>query len=769
VITGEAGIGKTRIANELLRLAVLDGAMVVTYACTSGDGLTPLSSLLTLTHSLLAQPGALGCASEHLQYLRRLQSPEPAASPMAGGMAADIAYAQLVYSLAELAAAITDEGPLLVFIDDAHRLHQTSWRIFTDVVDRLADKRVMLVLAARQLPEWYATLGINGSDGRSRHARLVPFGAAESSAFLDMWSDKNACPLAVEVTESLREVSRGNPFYLSELAAHVGRGNDVSEPPASIRTLIELQIASVSRIAQRTALVIGLLHSRASLERIVVVLETTPLEFLSTLDELEAAGLALAVGPLLQLRHDIVVEVVCGQATPSAVLYLQTRIAGLLEREAEAARSIELLCDAMSLWERAGQPARAYGCGLRLGATLLELGMTTESAESYRHSIRYAQSTAEASKAYVGLVRSLQLACNWTVALSVCDECRALEPQLSTDDRGLLTIARCEATMWSGGAPDQQQLYDVIGDISTSGEIRVNAAVVAVILEDNSLGRESNLPSQAIADLLATGQPQTTSTALLRMLVSVCSGHEDAILNTRRYAQIAESLPLGQRVRALRLAGNAFERLDLLTDAARCLKLSLSVARALGLPHHSANCLDHLIRIELQTGNRQNAMALLEQLREVSEGSGSASTLLPAEVALAWLDRDKEAAVRLLAALDSATSEGSVAAIDADRVEMRMVLAFAVPGLIDDYWVRRYMTLVGDSLHRGTRDLWIAAACETLISIGRSHEASRVLLDWGAARLEEAAPSEMLLSRVSGDLAVRMLSATRAYKVRLPT
>ncbi|MGQ0648750.1 MAG: AAA family ATPase, partial [Gemmatimonadaceae bacterium] len=96
VITGEPGIGKTRIASELLRLAVLDGAMAVTYSCTSGDALTPLSSLLTLSQALLGQPGALGCGTEHLQYLRRLHSPEPAPSSMAGGMAADIAYAQLV-------------------------------------------------------------------------------------------------------------------------------------------------------------------------------------------------------------------------------------------------------------------------------------------------------------------------------------------------------------------------------------------------------------------------------------------------------------------------------------------------------------------------------------------------------------------------------------------------------------------------------------------------------------------------------------------------
>ena len=188
VVTGEAGIGKTRITSELLRLAVLDGAMAVTYSCTSGDALSPLSSLLTLTQALLAQPGALGCSQEHLQYLRRLNAPESSPPIAVSGMGADIAYAQLVYALSELVAAIADEGPLVVFVDDAQRLHQTSWRIFTDLVDRLPDRRVLLVFATRQLPEWYASLGITGSDGRSRHVRLKPFPYAESRSYLSAWS-----------------------------------------------------------------------------------------------------------------------------------------------------------------------------------------------------------------------------------------------------------------------------------------------------------------------------------------------------------------------------------------------------------------------------------------------------------------------------------------------------------------------------------------------------------------------------------------------------
>ena len=59
-ITGEAGIGKSRLAGEVLRLAALDGATVATYHTSAGDAFTPISTLVTVGHLLLSLPGALG-------------------------------------------------------------------------------------------------------------------------------------------------------------------------------------------------------------------------------------------------------------------------------------------------------------------------------------------------------------------------------------------------------------------------------------------------------------------------------------------------------------------------------------------------------------------------------------------------------------------------------------------------------------------------------------------------------------------------------------
>ncbi|HEX4935256.1 MAG TPA: AAA family ATPase, partial [Gemmatimonadaceae bacterium] len=94
VVTGEAGVGKSRLAGELLRLAALDGATVASYTPSAGDTFTPVSTLVTVGQLLLTLPGALGCAQEHLQYVRRLGTPETVTVWSVSGMAADILYAQ---------------------------------------------------------------------------------------------------------------------------------------------------------------------------------------------------------------------------------------------------------------------------------------------------------------------------------------------------------------------------------------------------------------------------------------------------------------------------------------------------------------------------------------------------------------------------------------------------------------------------------------------------------------------------------------------------
>lgn len=617
VVTGEAGIGKTRITSELLRLAVLDGAMAVTYSCTSGDALSPLSSLLTLTQSLLAQPGALGCSQEHLHYLRRLNAPESSPPIAVSGMGADIAYAQLVYSLSELVAAIAHEGPLVVFVDDAQRLHQTSWRIFTDLVDRLPDRRVLLVFATRQLPEWYSTFGISGSDGRSRLVRLQPLPYDDSLNYLSAWSDKHGVKLSEGDTHDFAMTAEGNPFYLGELAGHVGRGGDARQAPASIRGLIELQYAATSKQAQRVLLAISLLQARASLTRVTDVLAVSPSEFVAALEELEIAGLVASTGARLRVKHDLVADVTVGLATPGVVSFLRARIAKMLETEAEETDSVELLSDSLNHWESLGEETHVLATALRLAARLLTAGFGRDAVSAFELAARSVRDRATSIQVSEGLVRATWLAGDTLATLRRIDEHQELVGDSQHDpSANEFALIRAEASAIWSHAPAAEDLAGLRLTGNESNDTVARKLMISAIAADTAYrfdelrdvcmrAKEKEHPDAVGPDLLtarlvaeaSVGEPET----------ALQLSHELSRFARRSRDQRTFLLGLRRSATALAKLGHHDEAIALAEEA-------LARAVQLRLPLQQAVCLELIAYSNLDANRSDHASAIVDRL-----------------------------------------------------------------------------------------------------------------------------------------------------------
>lgn len=137
VIEGDAGIGKTRLAEELAARARLDGAVVAAVRAVEADRADAWSGVLGIARGgLLDAPGAAGAPPPMLAQLRGTAPPE---SP---GRA-----------VSEVLQAVTDEHPVLVFVDDAHWLDRESLLALGAAARDLARSPVLyLITAARQPP-----------------------------------------------------------------------------------------------------------------------------------------------------------------------------------------------------------------------------------------------------------------------------------------------------------------------------------------------------------------------------------------------------------------------------------------------------------------------------------------------------------------------------------------------------------------------------------------------------------------------------------------
>jgi len=145
VVWGAAGIGKTRLLDETARAVVVAESRVIRLSLEALHGLGLFALPRQLIGCLLEEPGAAGCEPDAYQRLRGLASPNAAPIPWQSET--------LFHDLTELLAALTDESPLVIVMDDAHLVHAETWPLWRALFRWSADRRALWILSARAIHE----------------------------------------------------------------------------------------------------------------------------------------------------------------------------------------------------------------------------------------------------------------------------------------------------------------------------------------------------------------------------------------------------------------------------------------------------------------------------------------------------------------------------------------------------------------------------------------------------------------------------------------
>src|SRR5438105_4587405 len=116
------------------------------------------------------------------------------------------------------------ERPVLVIVDDIHRSGDETLNVLSELMARVVDAPILLILAGRPEPgEWLARFP------GATTVRLTPLSAADGAALLaDLMPDADADDERVAI---LAARGAGNPLYLRELVAVVGCGGAEAMPP----------------------------------------------------------------------------------------------------------------------------------------------------------------------------------------------------------------------------------------------------------------------------------------------------------------------------------------------------------------------------------------------------------------------------------------------------------------------------------------------------------------------------------------------------------
>jgi DNA-binding SARP family transcriptional activator len=307
VLASDAGMGKTRLLEEVTGRARLDGGTVSAVAAVPADRVQSWSGVLALARGGLleapglagAQPAALGSFAAQLpEWGERFARQARGVEPFSLGRA-----------LSEVVRALAEEQPVVLTVDDAHWLDGPTLESVTALVRDLKAAPVYLVFATaphHERPGLDALWSHLGRDVPGDTVRLEPM-RRDAVEQLARWAIPSYGEAELDrVTRRVLADSAGLPLLAVELLHAVAIGLDLgtvsSAWPQPFRTLeqtlpsalpdavvaaIRVGFRGLSEPAQRALAVAAVLGDRVSAGAIARAAALTGDALHAALDELE--------------------------------------------------------------------------------------------------------------------------------------------------------------------------------------------------------------------------------------------------------------------------------------------------------------------------------------------------------------------------------------------------------------------------------------------------------------------------------------------------
>jgi len=381
-ISGEPGVGKTRLAREIAELAARGGACVLGSA-TPGDEGAPAydvwRQILEGDPRPHAAPARAGSARE-----------QSALDPLGGRQRAFETVEQRL-------AALTAQRPALLVLDDLHGADRDSLHLLGHLVHDVENRRLAIVCTFRDVgaPANEALQRALSGDAIPEHAALELRGLS-LEAVAQLLAARVGAERARQFCAAAHDKSGGNPLYLNELALLVPRDPAAAalEPgvPETIRQLIARRLEQVSPPCADVLAASAVAGSDVPLALLREVTELSPEALAAGVEEAIAQRLLARTASAhgrVRFSHGVVREVVYERATPGPRARLHRRVGRALERDASAgeARSASALAYHFGRAVIGGETEKAIHYALRAGEQALLAYAFEEAASHYENAL----------------------------------------------------------------------------------------------------------------------------------------------------------------------------------------------------------------------------------------------------------------------------------------------------------------------------------------------------------------------------------------------
>ena len=384
LISGEAGIGKSRLAATFQEIVARERPILLRFDCSphyASSALHPvIGNLQRAARSEAADNpqgryGRLATAMrparpspEELRLVAELVGALPEPDETAGSPTPQARKEAVLAVLFRQVEALARRRPVLMIWEDAHWIDPTSLELLTDLVERAGPWPILILVTAR--PSFTA------SWTEHTHARVIALGRLEQhevDALIQVVAGQHL--LAGEVVAEIAARTDGVPLFVEELTKTVME-NGVSSDSQRARVPVSLQAALMSRLdrlgpARETAQLGAVIGREFTEPLLATIAGAGPAELARSLMQLEEAELIAGRGEgpdrTYTFKHALVQDAAYESLLKARRQVLHARLAEALEAQDEVGdQRPELLAFHYGLGGRPNDAAGHYLAAARL-------------------------------------------------------------------------------------------------------------------------------------------------------------------------------------------------------------------------------------------------------------------------------------------------------------------------------------------------------------------------------------------------------------------
>jgi DNA-binding SARP family transcriptional activator len=344
VIEGEAGIGKTRLAAELLSRVAGGGGTVLAARCHEDEAGLPYGPVVALLGEALRSaadalaadvpPQRLADASLLLPELAtaRADLPPPVALTAPG------AQARLLEGVAAvLGAACHGTPPGVVFVDDVHAADEATLDVLAYLGRRLSGRTLLLAIGWRSegVPPGHRLRRLATELWRAGEATVVALDRLDQTEVAELVRAVRPDE-ATDLEQRVYIESEGLPLFVAEYLAAVAAGDDPAAAPVprQMRGLLEARLAGLGAMARQVIETAAVIGRSFDLDTLRAASGRSDEEAVEGLEELVARGLVREMGgePGYDFTHAKLRALVYDEIGFARRRLLHRRVAGALAR-----------------------------------------------------------------------------------------------------------------------------------------------------------------------------------------------------------------------------------------------------------------------------------------------------------------------------------------------------------------------------------------------------------------------------------------------------